>query len=37
MQEGYNEAMSGIGIIKDVQQSNRRNSKLLSSIMSVVF
>ena len=36
MQDGYNEAMSGNGIIKDVQQSDRLNSKLLSTIMSVV-
>ena len=37
MQEEYNEAMSGNGIIKDAQQSNKRNSKLLSTIMSIVF
>ena len=37
MQDGYNEAMSGNGIIKDVQQLSRLDTKLLSNIMSVVF
>ena len=36
MQDGYNEAMSGNGIIKDVQRSNGLNSSLSSTIMSVV-